>query len=84
MIKVDGIYNSLAKIEKQMKAYELLDDDPEMKMKALENVINEFGSIGDEALVGIKQVTALLKKVGSEDIGNRIEMLQAKKKAETV
>ncbi|MGA4713047.1 hypothetical protein [Bacillus safensis] len=78
MIKVDAFYNSLSKIEKQMKAFELLDDDPEMKMKALENVVDEFDAIGDEALEGIKQVTALLKKVGSEDIGNRIEMLKTK------
>lgn len=78
MIKVDAFYNSLSKIEKQMKAYELLDDDPEMKMKALENVVDEFDAIGDEALGGIKQATALLKKVGSEDIGNRIEMLKTK------
>ncbi|MFP3417961.1 hypothetical protein NSQ30_10335 [Bacillus sp. FSL R7-0651] len=84
MIKIDTLHNSLAKIDKQMKVYDLMDDDPEMKMKALENMIREFDSIGDGALEGIKQATALLKKVGSEDVGNRIEMLNTKKKAETV
>ncbi|MGM0968593.1 MAG: hypothetical protein ACQEWR_08445 [Bacillota bacterium] len=84
MIKTDTMYASLAKIEKQIKVYELMDDDPEMKMKALENMIKEFDLIGDGALEGIKQATALLKKVGSEDVGNRIEMLNTKKKAETV
>ncbi|PRS48149.1 hypothetical protein [Bacillus sp. MZGC1] len=83
MIKVDAIYNSLEKIEKQNQVYELIDD-PEMKMKILDNMIKEFDLIGDAALEGIKQATALLKKVGSEDVGNRIEMLNTKKKAETV
>ncbi|MGX9721872.1 hypothetical protein [Bacillus pumilus] len=83
MIKVDAIYNSLAKIEKQNQLYELMDD-PEMKMKTLDNMIKEFDLIGDGALEGIKQATELLKKIGSEDIGNRIEVLNTKKKAETV
>lgn len=83
MIKVDVIYNSLAKIEKQSQLYELMDD-PEMKMKTLDNMIKEFDLIGDGALEGIKQATELLKKIGSEDIGNRIEVLNTKKKAETV
>ncbi|MEH7760182.1 hypothetical protein V7417_05615 [Bacillus pumilus] len=78
MIKIDALYASLAKIERQMKVYELMDDDPEMKIKALENVINEFDSIGDRVLEGIKQATALLKKVGSEDIGSRIEKIAEK------
>lgn len=83
MIKVDAIYNSLARIEKQNQLYDLMDD-PEMKMKTLDNMIKEFDLIGDGALEGIKQVTELLKKIGSEDIGNRIEVLNTKKKAETV
>ncbi|WP_144498155.1 hypothetical protein [Bacillus pumilus] len=83
MIKVDAIYNSLAKIEKQNQLYDLMDD-PEMKMKTLDNMIKEFDLIGDGALEGIKQATELLKKIGSEDIGNRIEVLNTKKKAETV
>lgn len=83
MIKVDAIYNSLARIEKQNQLYDLMDD-PEMKMKTLDNMIKEFDLIGDGALEGIKQATELLKKIGSEDIGNRIEVLNTKKKAETV
>lgn len=55
MIKVDAIYNSLAKIEKQKQLYELMDD-PEMKMKTLDNMIKEFDSIGDGALEGIKML----------------------------
>ncbi|MBU8607882.1 hypothetical protein [Bacillus pumilus] len=73
MINVDAIYHSLAKIEKQNKAYTLMDDDPEMKMRALENMIKEFDLIGDAALEGIKEATELLKKIGSEDIGKKIE-----------
>lgn len=74
MINVDAIYHSLAKIEKQNQVYELMDD-PEMKMKTLENMINEFDLIGDAALEGIKDATTLLKKIGSEDVGKRIEKL---------
>ncbi|CAL8902004.1 MULTISPECIES: hypothetical protein [Bacillus] len=74
MIKVDAIYNSLAKIEKQKQLYELMDD-PEMKMKTLDNMIKEFDSIGDGALEGIKNATALLKKIGSDDVAERIEKL---------
>ncbi|WP_342498196.1 hypothetical protein [Bacillus sp. FSL M8-0350] len=80
MIKVDAIYNSLAKIEKQNQVYELTDDS-EMKMKTLENMIKEFDLIGDVALEGIKDATDLLKKIGSEDLGKRIDDL---KKAESV
>lgn len=69
------INNSLAKIDKQNKVYELMDDDPEMKMKALEKMIKEFDLIGNAALEGIKDATALLKKIGSDDIGKRIEKL---------
>ncbi|AVM24218.1 MULTISPECIES: hypothetical protein [Bacillus] len=75
MIKIDALYASLDKIDKQMKVYELIDDDPEMKMKALENMIREFDSIGDGALEGIKNATALLKKIGSDDVAERIEKL---------
>ncbi|MBU8573653.1 hypothetical protein [Bacillus pumilus] len=75
MIKIDALYASLDKIDKQMKVYELIDDDPEMKMKALENMIREFDSIGDGALEGIKNATDLLKKIGSDDIGKRVEKL---------
>lgn len=74
MIKVDEIYNSLAKIEKQKQLYELMDD-PEMKMKTLDNMIKEFDLIGDVALEGIKDATDLLKKTGSEDVGKRIEKI---------
>lgn len=83
MINLKTIHESLEKIEKQIKVYELMDD-PEMKMKTLDNMIKEFDLIGDGALEGIKQATELLKKIGSEDIGNRIEVLNTKKKAETV
>ncbi|MEH7552896.1 MULTISPECIES: hypothetical protein [Bacillus] len=75
MIKVDAIYNSLAKIEKQNQLYELMDD-PEMKLKTLDNMIKEFDLIGDAALEGIKDATDLLKKIGSEDVGKRIESLK--------
>ncbi|MDR0123063.1 hypothetical protein RFW13_16690 [Bacillus pumilus] len=75
MINLKSIYRSLEKIEKQMKVYELIDDDPEMKMKALDNTIKEFDLIGDAALEGIKDATASMKKIGSEDIGKRIEKL---------
>lgn len=75
MIKVDAIYNSLAKIEKQNQVYELTDDS-EMKMKTLENMIKEFDLIGDVALEGIKDATDLLKKIGSEDLGKRIDDLK--------
>ncbi|MBS4747432.1 hypothetical protein [Bacillus altitudinis] len=78
MIKVDAIYNSLAKIEKQMKVYELMDDS-EMKMKTLDNMIKEFDLIGDAALEGIKGATDLLKKIGSVDIEKRINTLKNNK-----
>lgn len=68
------IYNSLAKIEKQNQLYELMDD-PEMKMKTLDNMIKEFDLIGDAALEGIKDATDLLKRIGSEDVGKRLEKL---------
>ncbi|MEK4846383.1 MULTISPECIES: hypothetical protein [Bacillus] len=74
MIKVDVIYNSLAKIDKQNQVYELMDD-PEMKMKTLDNMIKEFDLIGDAALEGIKDAADLLKKIDSEDIGDRVEKL---------
>ncbi|KIL12133.1 hypothetical protein B4127_1464 [Bacillus pumilus] len=51
-------------------------DDPEMKMKTLDNMIQEFDLIGDAALEGIKGATDLLKKIGSDDIGKRIEKLK--------
>ncbi|MGG5178506.1 hypothetical protein ACQYAC_04080 [Bacillus sp. MM09(2025)] len=73
MINVDAIYHSLVKVEKQNKAYALMDDDPEMKMRALENMIKEFDLIGDAALEGIKEATELLKKIGSEDISKKLE-----------
>ncbi|WP_144459269.1 hypothetical protein [Bacillus pumilus] len=76
MIKVDAIYNSLEKIEKQKQLYELMDD-PEMKMKTLDNMIKEFDLIGDAALEGIKDATDLLKKIGSEDVAKRIESLKS-------
>lgn len=69
------IYNSLAKIEKQNQLYELMDD-PEMKMKTLDNMIKEFDLIGDAALEGIKDATDLLKKIGSEDVGKRLESMK--------
>ncbi|WP_242730292.1 hypothetical protein [Bacillus altitudinis] len=75
MIKVDAIYNSLAKIEKQNQLYDLMDD-PEMKMKTLDNMIKEFDLIGDAVLEGIKDATELLKKIGSEDVGKRIDELK--------
>ncbi|MCY7542404.1 hypothetical protein P9173_09810 [Bacillus safensis] len=75
MINLKSIYQSLEKIEKQIKAYELLEDDPEMKMKALENMIKEFDLIGDTALEEIKDATDLLKKIGSEGVGKRIDEL---------
>lgn len=74
MINLKTIHESLEKIEKQIKVYELMDD-PEMKMKTLDNMIKEFDLIGDAALEGIKDATTLLKKVGSEDVGKRIEKL---------
>ncbi|WP_144482075.1 hypothetical protein [Bacillus pumilus] len=73
MINLIPIYRSLEKIEKQNKAYSLMDDDPEMKMRALENMIKEFDLIGDAALEGIKEATELLKKIGNEDISKKIE-----------
>ncbi|WP_345806648.1 hypothetical protein [Bacillus pumilus] len=73
MIKIDALYMSLEKINKQMRVYELMDDEPEMKMKALENMIKEFDLIGDASLEGIKEATELLKKIGSEDISKKIE-----------
>ncbi|MGN7324906.1 hypothetical protein ACTHPT_14650 [Bacillus altitudinis] len=75
MVELKSFFQSLKRIEKQMKAYELMDDDPEMKMKALENIIKELDLIGDAALEGIKDATDLLKKIGSEDVGKRIEKL---------
>ncbi|MGN7329842.1 hypothetical protein [Bacillus altitudinis] len=83
MIKVDEIYNSLAKIEKQNQLYELMDD-PEMKMKILDNMIKEFDLIGDAALEGIKDATTLLKKIGSADIENRIGELIENKSQENI
>ncbi|MCP9283539.1 hypothetical protein [Bacillus safensis] len=78
MIKIKTIHESLEKIEKQKQLYELMDD-PEMKMKTLDNMIKEFDLIGDAALEGIKDATDLLKKISSEDLGKRIDDL---KKAE--
>ncbi|UXO88857.1 hypothetical protein [Bacillus safensis] len=74
MINIKTIHESLEKIEKQNQVYELMDD-PEMKIKTLDNMIKEFDLIGDAALEGIKDVTDLLKKIGSEDVGKRIEKL---------
>lgn len=74
MINLKTIHESLEKIEKQIKVYELMDD-PEMKMKTLDNLIKEFDLIGDAALEGIKDATDLLKKIGSEDVGKRIDKL---------
>lgn len=74
MINLKTIHESLAKIEKQKQLYELMDD-PEMKIKTLDNMIKDFDLIGDAALEGIKDATDLLKKIGSEDVGKRIEKL---------
>ncbi|MFP3751203.1 hypothetical protein [Bacillus altitudinis] len=74
MINLKTIHESLEKIEKQKQLYELMDD-PEMKMKTLDNLIKEFDLIGDAALEGIKDATDLLKKIGSEDVGKRIDKL---------
>ncbi|MBW3699332.1 hypothetical protein [Bacillus altitudinis] len=74
MINLKTIHESLAKIEKQKQLYELMDDS-EMKIKTLDNMIKEFDLIGDAALEGIKDATDLLKKIGSEDVGKRIEKL---------
>ncbi|MEV9652536.1 hypothetical protein [Bacillus aerius] len=74
MIILKTIHESLEKIEKQKQLYELMDD-PEMKMRTLDNMIKEFDLIGDAALEGIKGATDLLKKIGSEDVGKRIDKL---------
>ncbi|MEM5028996.1 hypothetical protein WKH33_08260 [Priestia sp. WB3] len=74
MINLKIIHESLEKIEKQKQLFELMDD-PEMKMRTLDNMIKEFDLIGDAALEGIKDATELLKKIGSEDVGKRIEKL---------
>lgn len=83
MINLKTIHESLEKIEKQIKVYELIDE-PEMKMKTLDNMIKEFDLIGDAALEGIKDATTLLKKIGSADIENRIGELIENKSQEKI